>query len=70
MTRPYPLALAALLLATLALGYGMGRTDATRAAQSIAVQLMACEDALGEAWEMAESNGNAAPAWVAAEVNR
>ena len=69
MTRPYPLALAALLLAHLLLGYGMGRTDATRAAQSIAVQLMACEDALGEAWEMAESNGNAAPAWVE-DLNR
>ena len=37
---------------------------------ALGYQLMACEDALGEAWEMAETNGVAAPAWVAAEVTR
>ena len=82
MTRPNSLfaALAhqprALLTASALLGfllvatYEMGHRTAYQHVDALGYQLMACEDALGEAWEMAETNGVAAPAWVAAEVTR
>ena len=59
-----------LLTASLALAFEMGHRSAYQYVEALGYQIMACEDALGEAWEAAESNGIAAPAWVAAEVTR
>jgi len=74
MTRPHSLfaatAAGLLLTASLALAYEIGHRSAYQHVDALGYQIMACEDALGEAWEAAESNGIAAPAWVAAEVSR
>jgi len=59
-----------LLAASLALAFEIGHRSAYQYVDALGHQIMACEDALGEAWEAAESNGIAAPAWVAAEVSR
>ena len=73
MTRPHSLFAATasglLLTASLALAFEIGHRTAYQHVDALGYQIMACEDALGEAWEAAESNGNTAPAWVE-ELNR
>ena len=74
MTRHHSLfaatAAGLLLASSLALAYEIGHRSAYQHVEALGYQIMACEDALGEAWEAAETNGIAAPAWVAAEVSR